>query len=114
MSKLCFSSSGTISHIFKNKILLNLFLTILITPQLVYLTSDTNQDVGTVLAVKFLQLVFSGLLPFNLFPVFAIENSLLTQQFNQDYLFHGTFILLSWYVVLPKTNAFEDILVKIS
>ena len=77
------------------------------------MTSDTNQDVRTFLAVKFSQLIFSELFHFILFPVIAIENSLLTQKFNQDYPFH-TNILLSWYVKLPKINAFADILVKIS
>ena len=78
------------------------------------MTSDTNQSVKTFLAVKISQLIFSELFHFILFPVIAIENSSLTQQFNQDYPFLRTNILLSWYVMLPKTNAFADILVKIS
>ena len=77
------------------------------------MTSDTNQDVRTFLAVKFSQLIFSELFHFIFFPVIAIENSLLAQQFNQDYPFHRTKIMLSWYVMLPKINEFADILVKI-
>ena len=114
MSKSFISSSGTINHSFKNKVVLPLFSTILFTPLIVYMTSDTNQDVRTFFAVKFSQLIISDLFHFILFPVIAIENSLLTQQFNQDYPFHRTNILRSWYVKLPKSNEFADILVKIS
>ena len=62
--------------------------------------------------IKFSPLFFSSLLPFTLFPVIAIDNSLLTQHFNQDYPFERITMLLSWYVMLPKINAFADILVK--
>ena len=106
--------SPLLEHSFINMVVLSLFSTILFTPQVVYMTSDTNQDVRTFLAVKFSQLIFSELFHFILFPVIAIENSVLTQQFNQDYSFHRTNILLSWFVMQPKTNAFEVILVKIS
>ena len=78
------------------------------------MTSDTNQDGRTFLAVKFLQLFFSQLFHFNLFPVIALENSLLMQQFSPVLSISLDKYIAILYVMLPKTDAFADIPVKIS
>ena len=61
-----------------------------------------KQGVGVDLGVNISQLFFS----FNLFPVIAINDSLLTriihfEHFVQDYPFERIIILLSWEVMLP-------------